>query len=687
MLARGMARALSATSADTADVDAGFEHAHGLEVEFDDVVMSFLFLIAVWVGGKAAAGMRMPSLVGELAVGLVMGPPLLDVVPLAEALMLYGEVGLLLLVRRCRPSAVRRSQWTPGIGIQKAAAASSELLSTRSAQRALRHSHRRNLMRLRMPAQVLEAGLDADLPMMRTVGPRGVAIALLDPLASLAAGCTLAPSSIGIALNVLRAADALNTPVGQLIIASAVLDDVIALLLLTLLQALGSDASPASMVAPAVASVGLMAAAVVIAKHGTPRLVRLAERVAPAQLRSGGRAAEERALLLLLLLVTAVFVPLARAFAPLESWRAFETYAATCHVKRLQSWLVKLFFAATCGFIVPLASGLLVVPASRANVLTVGLTMAAWGEFAFIVATASLNSGLLDQTTFAALLLAVLASVVIAPVLARAALRGSQRRKERAILDAIKGGRRAGARAGPVVDVSTAPVFFRLRTSAPPAWGLSVRLMDLIRQHGLEARVLDFRSHQYASAILFEVHLKDADLRAPPTRALSADDEAVVRRRQSDLLAIFSPLCGGGGSCVLERWLPGEALASRLPRAGVEPAQSHLAQALEGEEDTDFAESSYKCAARSASRDAFSLTGAGTRLGAFCGGGGGMGPPSPRIAAPAFARGGGGDRGVDAVMPSSPRPPELHTELTGEPLVRPSRRGDSLPSPDERQFV
>mmetsp|Transcript_920 Transcript_920/g.2747 ORF Transcript_920/g.2747 Transcript_920/m.2747 type:complete len:576 (-) Transcript_920:169-1896(-) len=575
--------------------------------------------------------------------------------------------------------------------------------------------------------------------MMRTVGPRGVAIALcgtclpvciaaglggavlgLDPLASLAAGCTLAPSSIGIALNVLRAADALNTPVGQLIITSAVLDDVIALLLLTLLQALGSDASPAAMVAPAVASVGLMAAAVVIAKHGTPRLVRLAERVAPAQLRSGGRAAEERALLLLLLLVTAVFVPLAHSLGSSHLLGAFLAGLSCCtiprlhdawikQVKRLQSWLVKLFFAATCGFIVPvrsfasatvlgraalfscaglgkLASGLLVVPASRADVLTVGLTMAAWGEFAFIVATASLNSGLLDQTTFAALLLAVLASVVIAPVLARAVLRGSQRRKERAILDAIKGGRRAGARAGPVVDVSTAPVFFRLRTSAPPAWGLSVRLMDLIRQHGLE--VLDFRSHQYASAILFEVHLKDAELRAPPTRALSADDEAVVQRRQSDLLAIFSPLCGGGGSCVLERWLPGEALALRLPRAGTEPAQSHLAQALEGEEDTDFAESSYKCAARSASRDAFSLTGAGTRLGSFCGGGGGMGPPSPRIAAPAFARGGGGDRGVvDAVMPPSPRPPELHTELTGEPLVRPSRRGDSLPSPDGRQFV
>ena len=38
MLARGMARALSATSADTADVDAGFEHAHGLEVRHDPVL-------------------------------------------------------------------------------------------------------------------------------------------------------------------------------------------------------------------------------------------------------------------------------------------------------------------------------------------------------------------------------------------------------------------------------------------------------------------------------------------------------------------------------------------------------------------------------------------------------------------------------------------------------------------------
>ena len=50
-------------------------------------------------------------------------------------------------------------------------------------------------------------------------------------------GCTLAPTSMGIALNVLKQAKLLNTPTGQLIIAAAVLDDVIALLLLSELQA------------------------------------------------------------------------------------------------------------------------------------------------------------------------------------------------------------------------------------------------------------------------------------------------------------------------------------------------------------------------------------------------------------------------------------------------------------------
>eukprot|EP01084_Bolivina_argentea_P055896 102382_1 len=53
-----------------------------------------------------------------------------------------------------------------------------------------------------------------------------------------AIGACLAPTSMGIALNVLRNAKVLNTPTGQLIIAAAVLDDVIALMLLSELEAM-----------------------------------------------------------------------------------------------------------------------------------------------------------------------------------------------------------------------------------------------------------------------------------------------------------------------------------------------------------------------------------------------------------------------------------------------------------------
>ena len=162
-----VARLLSEAVANHTAAEADHAVHHGVEVEFGDVQMSLLFLIALWISGKAVGAAGMPALVGELVVGVVMGPQLLDAVPNPDALMLYGEVGLILLV--------------------------------------------------------VEAGLDVDLQMLRMIGPRGVAIAItgtvlpvgiaaglgmavldLSPVTALAAGCTLAPTSMGIALNVLK---------------------------------------------------------------------------------------------------------------------------------------------------------------------------------------------------------------------------------------------------------------------------------------------------------------------------------------------------------------------------------------------------------------------------------------------------------------------------------------------------
>jgi predicted Kef-type K+ transport protein len=53
--------------------------------------------VAIWVAGELFGLVRAP-LVGQIVVGLLLGPGLLDLVPHSEAFELVGLVGLLLLV-------------------------------------------------------------------------------------------------------------------------------------------------------------------------------------------------------------------------------------------------------------------------------------------------------------------------------------------------------------------------------------------------------------------------------------------------------------------------------------------------------------------------------------------------------------------------------------------------------------
>jgi Kef-type K+ transport system membrane component KefB len=93
---------------------------------------------------------------------------------------------------------------------------------------------------------VLEAGIDVDLTTLRLIGTRGLIIATCGTflpigiafmiarflgyqgVTAIAASCVFAPTSLGIAMNVLRKANIVNTPVGQLVIAAAIIDDMIA---------------------------------------------------------------------------------------------------------------------------------------------------------------------------------------------------------------------------------------------------------------------------------------------------------------------------------------------------------------------------------------------------------------------------------------------------------------------------
>ena len=128
--------------------------------------------------------------------------------------------------------------------------------------------------------------------MLKLIGPRGVGIALLgslfpmsmgfcisyltmgtDIMASIAIGACFAPTSMGIALNVLKKARLLNTPTGQLIIAAAILDDVLALIILTEIQAL-SDPTPMKLLMPLIISPVLIVVVGYLAIRWIPKLLK-----------------------------------------------------------------------------------------------------------------------------------------------------------------------------------------------------------------------------------------------------------------------------------------------------------------------------------------------------------------------------------------------------------------------------
>ena len=235
---------------------------------FEEVTLLVIFLLLAWVSGKAVTRLRLPSLLGELVVGMVFGPHLLDLVPHADALRMLGEVS---------------EAYGPNGG-----AIHSNAIPLASTDTRARGGTQVGLLLL-----VVEAGLEVDLGTLKQIGVRGLTVAVLgsfgplgvgtllthyglglDLMSSLAVGCSLAPTSMAIGLAVLKANGRLRTPSGQLIIAAAVIDDVIALILLSELRTL-QDPNAMGFIVPIVSSVLFVVAFLLVATLGIPRLMRL----------------------------------------------------------------------------------------------------------------------------------------------------------------------------------------------------------------------------------------------------------------------------------------------------------------------------------------------------------------------------------------------------------------------------
>ena len=433
---------------------------------------------------------------------------------------------------------------------------------------------------------VVEAGIDVDVSSLKLIGTRGLLIAVIGsilPIAlgilvaigingtgdvkeAISAGATFGPTSVGVALSILRSGGILNTPVGQLIISAAVIDDMIALIVLSQLESLTGTIDAASVLIPVVSATLFLVIGGYIALFYIPPLVHkyVHPRVSPEHI---GKA--ELALMFgfVLLMMPATFY--AKASYLMGSFLAGLAFC-TSHdlhaefvrqLKRVMQWLLRIFFAASIGFQVPikdffawdviwkgiafcfallgkLGVGFMVPNFTQSHRFTgyhlrdcliTGFSMAAEGEFAFVIAVFSVSEGLIDPDLYASVVLAVLLSTIIPPFLLRYTI-GYYNKKAAQELEALANTEMDrkhdldSVRSDEIVDLSPTEredqlvgdirnktaVFLCIQSHCEGRWGLMHQLMAKLAKLGLE--IIDHRSWHprgIDTTLANEIYVKD----------------------------------------------------------------------------------------------------------------------------------------------------------------------------------
>ena len=415
-----------------------------MEASLRDLALLAVTLAALVAGGWAAKRVD-ASLVGEIVVGMLLGPSgLVPSLPdyAVRAVFLVGELGLVLLV--------------------------------------------------------MEGGLSVDVPSLRRVGLAACLIAVagtvlpialgtafmvaagFDVTTGVVAGTALSSTSIGMATRLMATFDELSTPLGALVCVAAMVDDVLSLVILAVISeglrgetsgasddaadssdAMASKSNAAS--ALAVAKPALVSVAVVAVAALSLRAVPAVMRRATPNMPRAQRPAFFLAAMLALPLASTVAAGAAgsthllgafaggMAFASVDG--AADAWAAN---ERTHAWLYSVFFLSV-GFRIPLrdvfeAAGFglgigYAAPAVLGKLVTgfvgsggdvrkalvVGWAMVGRGELGFVMAQSALENGLIAERPYVACVWALLIATLMSPVFVRGALLRWKRRHRDAL--------------------------------------------------------------------------------------------------------------------------------------------------------------------------------------------------------------------------------------------------------------
>ncbi|CAN5739828.1 cation:proton antiporter [soil metagenome] len=353
--------------------------------------------------GEVAQRVGQPAVLGELLAGVLLGVSLLGILdPQDPVIHAFAEIGVLVLLFE--------------IGL---------------------HTDLASLIRVG-PAALAVGATGVVLPFVM-----GYGVATLFGLANLpaiVAGAALTATSIGISARVLSDLGRLETPEGQIVLGAAVLDDIIGLIILSVVSGLASGValSVGGVALTTAVAVGFIVAALAIGSRFVPPLFRLVEHIR----------------------VSGALGLIALAFAFAMAWLAAVSGSAMIigafaaglvlhgtpqrrEIERsttaLGLFFVPIFFAAV-GAAVDLRTladarvlaigGVLVVVAIvgkfaagyapwwfEGHKALIGVAMIPRGEVGLIYAQMGLRTGALDTALFSALTLMVMATTFVAPPL------------------------------------------------------------------------------------------------------------------------------------------------------------------------------------------------------------------------------------------------------------------------------
>ena len=208
--------------------------------------MLSVILLATLIGGQFSARLKLPAVVGELLAGIIVGPAVLNLVQPTEIIKVFSDIGVIVLM------------FLAGLD-----------------------SDLKTLKRLLRPS-VLVAGFGMIVPIIIAYFT-GILFAF-SQVESLFLGLTFSATSVSISVAVLQEMGRLEGKEGMTILGAAVADDLLSIILLSIVSGLTGVSEPGSnkgkdLILSLLTQAAFLILLVFVSVYVIPRLINLSQRL------------------------------------------------------------------------------------------------------------------------------------------------------------------------------------------------------------------------------------------------------------------------------------------------------------------------------------------------------------------------------------------------------------------------